>query len=217
MYVVYCAGKFRDKNSWLIEQNIRRAEEVAYELWQAGFAVVCPQANTRFFDKCCDDEVFLHGLLAIMRRCDAVVVVPGWEKSEGTKIEIAEMEKLGKPVLYWANLLLTGRRLLESGEMEPIRDAVANRIYLAIEASERNAIFGKEEKDACNEMSSDTNTTVTNTKWPNWNIADPQVESHGLMVLKKKQTKAASRAEERRVEGMKEARKKMLRNGRKSE
>jgi hypothetical protein len=36
-----------------------------------------------------------------MRRCDLVVVVPGWETSGGTLKEIAEAERLGIPVFYW--------------------------------------------------------------------------------------------------------------------
>jgi hypothetical protein len=65
-----------------------------------GYAVLCPHANTAFMDFGCD-EVFLDGDLEILRRCDLVVVAPGWESSEGTRAEIREAHNELKPVYYW--------------------------------------------------------------------------------------------------------------------
>lgn len=44
------------------------------------------------------DEQFLAGTLELMRRCDAVILVPGWSTSEGTKAEIAEAMRIGLPM-----------------------------------------------------------------------------------------------------------------------
>ena len=43
----------------------------------------------------------LAGTLELMRRCDAVVVIPGWEHSTGTKAEIDEAMRLEIPVFIF--------------------------------------------------------------------------------------------------------------------
>lgn len=100
MKVVYIAGPFRGPNHWEIEQNIRRAEALALEAWRAGFAVICPHTNTRFFDGAAADEVWLKGDLEILRRCDAVIMTPDWERSTGAAAERKEAMKEGIPVFY---------------------------------------------------------------------------------------------------------------------
>jgi nucleoside 2-deoxyribosyltransferase len=96
--VIYIAGKYRGPNAWAIEQNIRAAEDVAARVWAAGHVALCPHANSRHMDGVASDEVFLAGTLELMRRCDAVVLVPNWRDSEGARAEVAEAERLGLPV-----------------------------------------------------------------------------------------------------------------------
>lgn len=97
--VVFVAGKFRAPNSWELEKNIRKAEELAFKVWEAGAVAICPHANTRFFDKALPDEAFLEGIREILRRCDALIVVyENWLNSEGTKKEVALARSLGIPV-----------------------------------------------------------------------------------------------------------------------
>ena len=94
MKVVYIAGPFRAPNSWEIEQNIRRAENLALEVWmltkngESLASAICPHANTRFFQGYGPDEIWLRGDLEIVLRCDALLLVEGWERSEGTLKEI---------------------------------------------------------------------------------------------------------------------------------
>lgn len=87
--VGYVAGPFRGANAWEVRENIRRAERVAMECWKTGFAAICPHTNAANGEGFVPDEVWLHGDITIMYRCDAVVVVPDWERSGGTKAEIA--------------------------------------------------------------------------------------------------------------------------------
>lgn len=96
--VIYVAGPFRGPNAWAIEQNIRRAEALALEAWQAGFAVICPHTNTRFFQGTAPDEVWLIGDLDLVARCDAVLMVPGWQQSCGATGERGHATTLGIPV-----------------------------------------------------------------------------------------------------------------------
>ena len=46
------------------------------------------------------DEAFLEGDLEMIRRCDTIVVTPGWENSSGSIGEIELAEKLGKTILW---------------------------------------------------------------------------------------------------------------------
>jgi hypothetical protein len=85
--LVYVAGAFRAASAWLVEQNIRKAEALALEVWKLGAAVVCPHTNTRFFDGALPDATFLAGDLEILSRCDAVLMVEGWEQSRGAVAE----------------------------------------------------------------------------------------------------------------------------------
>lgn len=100
MKLVYISGPFRSPNAWEIEQNIRRAEEIALEVWKAGAAVICPHANTRFFQGTAADAVWLKGDLEMVRRCDAIVTAPGWNHSRGAQAEIMLAHTLALPVFH---------------------------------------------------------------------------------------------------------------------
>ncbi len=99
MKVIYIAGKYRGPNAWAVEQNIRAAEDVAARVWAMGMVALCPHANSRHMDGVASDEVFLAGTLELMRRCDAVVLVPNWRDSEGARAEVAEADRLGIEVI----------------------------------------------------------------------------------------------------------------------
>lgn len=103
MRLVYVAGPFRAETAWGIKCNIHRAEVVGAEVADAGFMPVIPHANTAHFHGLGTDEFWLDGTLEIMRRCDAVVLVPGWEGSSGTRAEIEEANRLGIPVVHYVS------------------------------------------------------------------------------------------------------------------
>lgn len=90
MPVIYIAGPFRGPNAWEIEQNIRRAEEQALEVWRMGAAAMCPHTNNRFFQGAAADDVWLRGDIELMHRCDAVWMVPGFSCSKGALAERKE-------------------------------------------------------------------------------------------------------------------------------
>lgn len=106
--VVYVAGAYRASTPWLVEQNVRKAEEAGLKLWQAGFVPIVPHTQTRFYQGSALDSQFLEGTLEMLRRCDVVYVLPEFEMSEGTKGEIAEARRLGKQVYYTLNFLQHG-------------------------------------------------------------------------------------------------------------
>jgi hypothetical protein len=98
--VIYVAGPFRGPNSWEIEQNIRRAEALSLEVWRLGAAALCPHTNTRFFQGAADDSVWLDGDLAMLERCDAVLMTKDWQRSVGASAEHDHAQRKNIPILY---------------------------------------------------------------------------------------------------------------------
>lgn len=98
MRVIYLAGPFRGANAWEIECNIRQAETLALEVWRLGIACICPHTNTRFFQGAAPDHVWLDGDLELVRRCDAILMTPDWERSQGARAERELAQQQGIPV-----------------------------------------------------------------------------------------------------------------------
>lgn len=106
MIVVYIAGAFRAPSAWLIEQNIRRAEELALQVWLTGNMVpICPHTMNRFYQGAGPDDIWLKGDLELLSRADAVLVVPGSGNSSGTAIEVKSAEELHLPVFHRLDFL----------------------------------------------------------------------------------------------------------------
>jgi len=102
--VLYLAGPYSPTETRTTEENIRAAREVAVELWSVGYAVICPHLNTAGFEKDIPDmrpEEFVDGDLEIVRRCDALVLLPGWRQSEGTMRELRAALRNRMPVYWW--------------------------------------------------------------------------------------------------------------------
>ena len=109
MPVIYIAGKYRDVNSWQVEENARRAERIALDVAMSGFVPLCPHAMYRHYDGTMSDQFWIDATMALMRRCDAVVIAGSdWLTSEGTRGEIAEAERLGISVYYSVEQLIHG-------------------------------------------------------------------------------------------------------------
>jgi len=98
MKVVYIAGKYRGPNPWAVVQNIRAAEEVAAKVIRAGHMPLTPHKNTAHMEGLADDAFFLAGTMELLRRCDAVLLVPGWSRSVGARLELVEANRIGLPV-----------------------------------------------------------------------------------------------------------------------
>jgi nucleoside 2-deoxyribosyltransferase len=99
--LAYVAGPYRARGEWAVHQNIQRASEIALELWQMGFAVICPHRNTAFFGGAAPDDVWLKGDLEMLSRCDLMVLVPNWDLSSGTQEEIKFAEARNIPIYRW--------------------------------------------------------------------------------------------------------------------
>jgi len=104
MKLAYVAGPYRASTESGVVANIRAAEAVAVDLWQKGYAVICPHKNTALFGGLAPDDVWLKGDLVMMERCDFVVLVPGWQFSSGTQAEVKRARERGIPVYEWPEL-----------------------------------------------------------------------------------------------------------------
>jgi hypothetical protein len=101
--VIYLAGRYRDpRGAFYIHTNILEAERHALWIWLHGAAAICPHKNTAFFDGAhgIPDEVWLEGDKEILRRCDAVFAMPGWDSSKGARAEVELAQELNIPILY---------------------------------------------------------------------------------------------------------------------
>lgn len=101
MKVIYVAGPYRADGWHGVWENIMRARAAARELWLKGWAVICPHTSSIFMDgPDIAAGIFLNGDLEIIRRVDAVLMLDGWERSEGSRGEYALAVELGKDIYF---------------------------------------------------------------------------------------------------------------------
>ena len=98
--LVYIAGPYRGRTTAEITGNIRRAEQYTEKLLRMGFFVYCPHKNTSHLDGCVPETFFLDMGLEMLRRCDAIFVMPDSEYSLGTAAEIQLARELGKEFIF---------------------------------------------------------------------------------------------------------------------
>ena len=104
MKIAYVSGPYRAPTPNEIDENIRRARELALALWRLGYMAFCPHLNTAHFDGAiypddpeADRQVWLRGDLAMIDRLepgrDVLVMRPGWRDSTGSVGERAQAIK----------------------------------------------------------------------------------------------------------------------------
>ncbi len=100
--IIYISGPYRDSGINGIFENILRARHIARELWKKGWVAICPHLNTMLMDgKDISDRTFLDGDLEIISRVDAVVMIEGWEGSQGSQEEHQFAIELGMSNIYY--------------------------------------------------------------------------------------------------------------------
>lgn len=98
--LVYVAGRFSAPTREGVEANILAAALVGIEVAKLGAAPVVPHSNTSHpdYEHVQPYQFWIESTLELMRRCNAVVLVAGWEESSGARGEVAEAQRLGLPV-----------------------------------------------------------------------------------------------------------------------
>jgi hypothetical protein len=87
MKIAYVAGPYRTDTTDGIKANIEAAAQVAIKYWKQGYAVICPHKNTALFDGILPDQCWLDGCIALLSKCDTIVMMSNWRESSGAKAE----------------------------------------------------------------------------------------------------------------------------------
>lgn len=118
MRVVYVAARFTAPDGWTQAKYIRSAEVVGMAVAEAGAMPLMPTSNTRSYAGTLDEKFWYAGTLELLRRCDAMILTPGWNGSRGVAAEIAEARLFGIPVFERVDELKTWLQIRE--EVLPI-------------------------------------------------------------------------------------------------
>lgn len=104
--IIYTAGPITTKSMNQRWEFFMNARTIAQEIWAAGHVAICPHLNTLMMDDpCIPDENFYEGDEDIIRRCcDAMIMLPGWERSKGSLAERNLACELGLPIFYSDNI-----------------------------------------------------------------------------------------------------------------
>ena len=106
MKKAYIAGRYTAPTLNEVEENVKRAEAIAWMYYMKGYAVFCPHAQThrihlRFnCDEIFEYEDWLQADIAWLKDCDVIVFVAGWETSNGARMEHVMAKAMGKKIEY---------------------------------------------------------------------------------------------------------------------
>lgn len=112
--LVYISGPYTASTPEGVVANVERARQAACELMRLGYAVICPHTMTAGWEReGIPYEQFIAADLEIVRRCDAVLLLPGWEGSRGARAEFEMAAKAGVPTfLFLEDVIAHSGRLV---------------------------------------------------------------------------------------------------------
>lgn len=105
MNTYYVCSRYRGTNKQMVE-HIKYAKELTKEVLLNGDSAITPHL---YITNCLDDSdpkercLGLSSAIALLQKCDAVIIGQRFGISEGMAAEIKEAEKCGIPVIYWDN------------------------------------------------------------------------------------------------------------------
>lgn len=104
--IVFISGPLRENTVEAEEENLKRVREIALDILEMGAVPIIPHMN--FHDFChTSGNTYAHAVgetelllccFEMIRRCDGVVTVDGWELSVGSKSEVSYAKDLRLPV-----------------------------------------------------------------------------------------------------------------------
>ena len=106
--IVYISGAYTNGDR---EENVERARRVAIELLKRGLTPLCPHTHYHNFDReGIDYDDILRADIELLMRCDAILMLSGWEMSNGAKIEHKRAIEEGIHVFYGVEEILKALR-----------------------------------------------------------------------------------------------------------
>ena len=102
---VYVAGPYSANNVITVLDNIRKGINAAKDVFLAGFAPFCPWLDFHYTlmlkdgEKLTVDDYYEYSL-SWLDASDAVLVLPNWESSKGTVMELKQAQELSIPIFY---------------------------------------------------------------------------------------------------------------------
>ena len=96
--LVYVAGPYRADTTNRIWHNITIARMYGEAIAMQGDMPVIPHTNGAFMDGIQTDEFWLEGTMEMLRRCDAIYLLPHWKQSVGARAEWKEAKRLKIPL-----------------------------------------------------------------------------------------------------------------------
>lgn len=104
-FLVYIAGRFAGDTPEAHEANVAHAAGYRAQVAALGAYPVCPHTNTQGLggplgqgENRAMTEFWYDGSCELLRRCDALLLIPGWEQSRGSQRERAAAGAWGIPV-----------------------------------------------------------------------------------------------------------------------
>jgi len=103
-----------------IEANIRLSEAAAIKLWDSGvIGCFTPHLNTRHFEfkaKAPEGNYKAFDAAILVKACDAILRLPNWVNSAGSKEEVKICETKGIPIFDDADELIAWAKKKIKGE-----------------------------------------------------------------------------------------------------
>lgn len=83
--LIYIAGPYRGD----VENNIKKARALAAKCYLKGHNCITPHLNSAYMDldTGLGDEFWLNATMELLKKCDAICMVDGWEESVGSVAE----------------------------------------------------------------------------------------------------------------------------------
>jgi len=100
---VYISGPIKADTKEKEKENVGRARSAMYEIMRRGHIPFCPHTmteNANIYAQDIQRDTFIKCDIEWLKLCDAILMLPGWEESEGANIEIEYAVMNGVKVFY---------------------------------------------------------------------------------------------------------------------